>query len=70
MDQREAIRAITVPTLVVIGSYDIATPPALGEEIHVSIDGARARMLQAAHLSNIEQTEAFNAAVFGFLTGR
>lgn len=68
MDQREAIRTIANPVLVVAGTHDGSTPPARGREIAARIPGARFVELDAAHLSNIEQTEAFNAAVFDFLT--
>jgi 3-oxoadipate enol-lactonase len=68
MDQRDAIKGVTVPTLVVIGEKDPATPPERGREIHALIPGSRLVALDAAHLSNIEQTAAFNRAVLEFLT--
>jgi 3-oxoadipate enol-lactonase len=68
MDQREAIKGVTVPTLVVIGERDPATPPDRGQEIHQLIKGSKLALLDAAHLSNIEKTDAFNRAVLGFLT--
>lgn len=68
MDQRETVRRANRPTLVIAGSRDPATPPNLGREIADSIDGARYVELEAAHLSNIEQPEAFTAAVVNFLT--
>ena len=67
MDQREAIRGVTTPTLVIIGSADPATPPACGELIHAHIKGSKKVVLDAAHLSNVEQPEAFGAAVLEFL---
>lgn len=67
MDQREAIRKITTPTLVVAGEKDPATPPALGREIHQLIKGSELVLLDAAHLSNIEKTDDYNRAVLGFL---
>lgn len=69
MDQREAIKTITVPTLVVAGNADPATPPAAGREIHEAIEGSEFVVIEnAAHLSNIEQREAFNRGVLDFLT--
>lgn len=47
------------PTLVIAGQRDEATPPALSEAIASSIGGAKLRSLDAAHLSAIEQPEAF-----------
>lgn len=68
MDQRDAITAITVPTLVVAGEKDPATPPERGREIHQLIAGSELALLDAAHLSNIEQTDEFNRVVLDFLT--
>ena len=68
VDLREAIRGVKVPVLVIAGRHDPSTPPELGREIAASIPGARLVELDAAHLSNIEDTEAFNRAVIEFLT--
>ncbi|WP_332688271.1 3-oxoadipate enol-lactonase [Bosea sp. (in: a-proteobacteria)] len=69
MDQRESIRAVRNPVLVVIGARDPATPPATGYEIADAIPGAQRIELAAAHLSNLEQPEAFGRAVTDFLKG-
>ena len=69
MDQRETIRAVRNPVLVIIGARDPATPPATGHEIADAIPGARRVELAAAHLSNLEQPEAFGRAVTDFLKG-
>jgi 3-oxoadipate enol-lactonase len=68
MDQRESIRAVTTPTLVLVGAKDPATTPADGALIHAAIANARLATLDAAHLSNIEQPEAFTRTVLDFLT--
>jgi 3-oxoadipate enol-lactonase len=68
-DLRANITRITVPSIVVVGESDPATPPALGEAIHAAITGSKLVRLEAAHLSNIEQRQAFDAAVFPFLAG-
>lgn len=67
MDQRPLLGGITAPTLVITGSRDPATPPADSTIIVEAIPGARQLMLDAAHLSSIEQPEAFTAAVLDFL---
>ncbi len=67
MDQREAIRAIQAPTLVLVGANDPATTPADGALIHAAIRGATKRTLHAAHLSNIERPVEFTQAVLDFL---
>jgi len=50
---------IQCPTLVIAGSRDEATPPAMSQEIARRIAGARLHSLDAAHLSAVEQPEAF-----------
>ncbi len=68
MDQRETIGAISVPTLVIAGDRDPATPPEHGALIADTIPGARLHVVKdAAHLSNIEQEGDFTAALSGFL---
>jgi 3-oxoadipate enol-lactonase len=67
MDQRESIRGISCPVLVIIGARDPATKPEDGELIASSIGNAQTLKLDTAHISNIEQPEAFAAAVFDFL---
>lgn len=69
MDQRESIRGIANPVLVIIGKVDPATPPAAGHLIAEAIPGSRMVELDAAHLSNLEQPEAFTGAVLEFLKG-
>lgn len=67
MDQREAIKAITNPVLVLIGAEDPATSPAMGEIIAANIKGAKKAYVPAAHISNCEVPEAYNQAVGAFL---
>jgi 3-oxoadipate enol-lactonase len=52
---------------VIVSDRDVATPPALGRLIHDRIPGARLVTLDAAHISNVEQPAAFEAAVMEFL---
>ncbi len=67
MDQRESIRSIATPALVIIGAHDPATTPAAGQLIAERIRDARTVTLDAAHISNLEQPEAFTRAVVEFL---
>jgi len=69
MDQREDAHKISVKTLVVAGSDDPVTPPADGRYLADTIADARYVELPAAHLSNVEAPEEFNAAVIEFLVG-
>jgi 3-oxoadipate enol-lactonase len=68
MDQRESLGSIRVPALVIAGARDPATPPEHAEQIQKRIAGARLTVLDAAHLSNVECTPGFTAAVLGFLS--
>ncbi|MGL4729819.1 MAG: 3-oxoadipate enol-lactonase [Bosea sp. (in: a-proteobacteria)] len=69
MDQREAIRGIVLPTLVIAGLHDHATSWTAGKDIHERIKGSQLVSLDAAHLSNIERPEEFTHAVVEFLRG-
>ncbi|HEY8591975.1 MAG TPA: alpha/beta fold hydrolase [Sphingomicrobium sp.] len=67
-DQRERAAAIRVPTLVLCGTEDKVTPPALSQELADLIPGARYELIErAGHLTNIEQPQAFNAQVDTFI---
>jgi 3-oxoadipate enol-lactonase len=68
MDQRTTIRSIARPVLVIIGARDPATKPEDGRLIASTIPNAQTLVLDAAHISNIEQPEAFTAAVLDFLS--
>ncbi len=69
VDQRWTIGDIKMPTLVIGGKQDPATPYEAAELIAKRIPGAKLAGLDAAHLSNIEQPEAFTKALDGFLKG-
>lgn len=63
-----ALQQLRAPALVIVGEQDQATPPAAAQALAQHWPGARLQVLPgAAHLSNIEQAEAFNDAVLGFL---
>jgi 3-oxoadipate enol-lactonase len=67
MDQRQAISAIRVPTLVIAGRHDLATSPEQGRLIAETVPGALFLEFDAAHLSNIEAEAAFTHALLDFL---
>lgn len=69
MDMRPVLGLIAAPTLVIGGTDDPATPPEHTRLLAEGIPGARCVMLEAAHLSNLEQPAAFNAALIAHLTG-
>jgi len=65
-----AVARIKSPTLVIAGRHDMSTPVAAGEFIRSQIPGASLTLLDAAHISNVEQPHAFTDAVIGFLMQR
>ncbi len=68
MDLREDLRHIRAATLVLAGSDDPATPPEHLAAIAGAVPGARLLVLpQAAHLANVEQPVAVNAALLAHL---
>ena len=68
MDQRESIKSIDIPVLVIVGEDDPGTPVAAAELIHAHISGSSLVVLkEAAHFANMEQPEPFNAALLPFL---
>lgn len=67
MDLRPLLAKITAPTLVIAGRHDIATPLDGNEFIRAHIPGAQLAMLDAAHIANVEQSQAYADAVLGFL---
>ena len=67
-DQRERAAAIRLPTLVVCGSEDKVTPPALSSELVELIPKARyAEIERAGHLCNLERPDEFNRIVGDFI---
>lgn len=66
-DLREAIAGIHCPVLCVAGNADPATPPAALQFIHERIAGSKLLLLDAAHLTNVEQDRAFTDAVLEFI---
>ncbi len=67
MDQRESVREIKAPTLVIVGSDDQGTTPAEAGFIVNRIPDARGVILKGSHIVNVEQPEAFTKAVLDFL---
>jgi 3-oxoadipate enol-lactonase/4-carboxymuconolactone decarboxylase len=68
MDQRPLLGRIEVPTLVIGGTLDNATPwEGHGDLLAAAIPGVRSVVLEAAHLSNVELPSAFTNALFDFL---
>ncbi|MDP2162124.1 MAG: alpha/beta hydrolase [Flavobacterium sp.] len=59
---------IEIPTLIICGREDQVTPLSQSELMHQNIENSILKIIEnAGHLSNLEQPEAFNAALLEFL---
>jgi len=68
LDNLKRLFEIKLPTLIMVGEEDPGTPVAASEAMQERIDGSELVVLPAArHLSNIEQSGAFNEALMDFL---
>jgi len=64
----DRLKEITVPIQIIVGADDQGTPVAMSQAIHDNAPGSRLDILpSAAHLSNIEQPQAFDRALGAFL---
>ncbi|HYS47955.1 MAG TPA: 3-oxoadipate enol-lactonase [Xanthobacteraceae bacterium] len=70
MDHREIIRKIAAPTLVIAGRHDPATTVEAGEFLRDRIPGAQLAVLDAAHIANVEQPQAYTDTLLKFLTAK
>ncbi|MDM1262726.1 MULTISPECIES: 3-oxoadipate enol-lactonase [Acinetobacter] len=66
-DVREQLKDIQVPVFIVAGQQDPVTTVADGEFMQQRIANAELFEINASHISNIEQPEAFNQAVQAFI---
>ena len=68
VDTLDRLKEIQCPALVVVGEEDHGTPPEMAQAIHANLPGSELVTIKsAAHLSNVEQREAFNRVVMDFL---
>lgn len=67
-DSNDLLSTIACPALVLVGEYDVLTPPELAQEYAANIPGAQLVVIPGAgHLANLEQPQAFLQAMNGFL---
>jgi 3-oxoadipate enol-lactonase len=67
VDWLDRLTDVRCPALVIAGLHDAGAPPAMAEMIATRIPGARLELLEAAHLSVVEQPQAFEWLVRGFV---
>lgn len=67
-DRTANLEKIAAPTLLVFGEADTLTTPAMGRQMHARIKGSTLVVVpKSGHLVNLEQPEAFEAALVPFL---
>jgi pimeloyl-ACP methyl ester carboxylesterase len=67
-DSTALLSSVTVPTLVLVGEDDKATPVESSRKMATAIPGADLVIIPGAgHMTNVEQSDAFNAAITMFL---
>ncbi|MEA2907771.1 MAG: 3-oxoadipate enol-lactonase [Alphaproteobacteria bacterium] len=70
-DQRAALPRLTMPTAVIVGEEDYATPVAMAEALHRGIPGSTLNVLRGGrHLTPIEQPQAIAAEFDRLLSAR
>lgn len=68
LDVTDRIAEIRLPTCVIVGALDPATPPAAAEVIHAQIRGSELiKMPGVSHMLMLEEPAAFHAHVLAFL---
>lgn len=56
------------PALIMVGEDDVLTPPSCAETMNKLISGSELKIIKnSGHMSNIENTEAFNSFLMEFL---
>lgn len=64
----DVLQHVKVPALIICGAQDIITPPEKSEAMHALIRNSRLVIIDdAAHLSNLDQPDAFNKHLGEFI---
>lgn len=67
-DARPGLTSITVPALVIVGEEDALMPPSVAQDLKEGLPDAELCIVpKAGHLSNLENPEAFRAALRAFV---
>jgi 3-oxoadipate enol-lactonase len=67
-DTTESLSKINVPTLILVGEHDALTPVSAAKSMSEKIRQSELHVISnAAHLSNLENSEEFNMHLSGFL---
>ena len=67
-DIRDQLKRITCPTLIMVGEEDVTTPAEKSITMHRNIKGSKYLVIpRAGHIPTIENPDAVNVAIDGFL---
>jgi len=67
-DTLDRLHEIQAPTLVTVGSFDLAAPPAYAKEVVAAVPDAELVVFEGGgHLHNVENPEEFNRVTLEFL---
>lgn len=67
-DSTQTLGTIDVPTLIIVGSDDVLTPPSEAALMHAAIRGSTLEVIaKAGHVSNVERPAAVNHVISEFL---
>ena len=66
-DLRDQLKQISIPVLIIAGQKDPVTTVADGQFMKEHITGSKIVEINASHISNIEQPNAFNQALAQFI---
>ena len=69
-DLRSTLNGIIAPTLLVAGKYDPVCTVEDAQSMHGLIKGSSVAVLEASHISNVEDAEAFSKVVSDFILDR
>jgi 3-oxoadipate enol-lactonase len=68
LNHLDRLNEIDLPTLIIVGEDDPATPVSASQAMHERIKDSKLVILPSSrHLSNVEQAEPFNNHLLGFL---
>jgi 3-oxoadipate enol-lactonase len=70
LDLRDEVHDLSLPTLVLVGEEDEATPPAMSRELAALLPDARLKILPGcAHVPQLQMPDVFLAAIEDFIAG-
>jgi len=70
LDYLSQLKNVKLPTIFIVGAQDGGTPPEASQAMHKEVAGSQYMEIDpAAHVSNMENSKAFNKTLDDFLSG-